>query len=220
VARTTAGPVLTPGVRLHHHWSGHRSVVVVGRCRIWRSQCRHKFSHQVEDDNNLEVVDVLLIRFNSWGIVGDSPEGPLKQPGESCLKPEKTETKHLSPKAHARHGPHRGGPHGPPEWPSQGLPRVGSASLEGSRLPRAGPASLEGSSPPRSRPPHEHARSRTRVRAFNALTRRCSTIMRLGITPRRCYTNSLGGTHPRHCGGLCDMASVSSVALRRLLPYG
>jgi hypothetical protein len=44
--------------------------------------------------------------------------------------------------------------------------------------------------------------------------------MRLGIMPRRCCANSLGGTHPRHCGGLCDMASVSSVTLRRLLPYG
>jgi hypothetical protein len=44
--------------------------------------------------------------------------------------------------------------------------------------------------------------------------------MRLGITPRRCSANSLGGIHPRHCGGLCDMASVSYVALRRLLPYG
>jgi hypothetical protein len=61
--------------------------------------------------------------------------------------------------------------------------------------------------------------SRTRVRAFNALTRQSSAIMRLGIMPRRCYANSLGGTHPRHCGGLCDMASVSSVALCRLLPY-
>jgi hypothetical protein len=37
--------------------------------------------------------------------------------------------------------------------------------------------------------------------------------MRLGITPRRCSANSLGGTHSRHCGGLCDMASISSVAL-------
>jgi hypothetical protein len=44
--------------------------------------------------------------------------------------------------------------------------------------------------------------------------------MRLGITPRRCYANSLGGTHPRHCGELCDVAGVSSVALRRLLQYG
>jgi hypothetical protein len=66
VARTTTELVLTPGVRLHHHWSGHRSVVVVGRCRIWRSQCRHEFLPQVEDDNILEVVDILLIRVNSW----------------------------------------------------------------------------------------------------------------------------------------------------------
>jgi hypothetical protein len=44
--------------------------------------------------------------------------------------------------------------------------------------------------------------------------------MRLGITPRRCSANSLGGTHPRHYGGLCDMASVSSVTLCRTLPYG
>jgi hypothetical protein len=65
-----------------------------------------------------------------------------------------------------------------------------------------------------------HACSRTRVRAFNALTRQSNAIMRLGITPQRCYTNSLGGTHPRHCGGLCDMDSVSSVALRRPLLYG
>jgi hypothetical protein len=40
MARTAAVLVLTAGVRLHHHWSGHRSVVAVGRCRIWRSQCR------------------------------------------------------------------------------------------------------------------------------------------------------------------------------------
>jgi hypothetical protein len=65
-----------------------------------------------------------------------------------------------------------------------------------------------------------HARSCTRVRAFNALTRRGGAIMRLGIMPRPCCANSLGGTHPRHCGGLCGMASVSSVALRRLLLYG
>jgi hypothetical protein len=84
-------------------------------------------------------------------------------------------------------------PHGPPEWPSQGLPGAGSASLEGSRHPRAGSASLEGSSPPRLRPPHEHARPRTRVRAFNALTQQSRAIMRLGITPRRCFANSLGG---------------------------
>jgi hypothetical protein len=100
------------------------------------------------------------------------------------------------------------------------LPRAGSASLEGSRLPRAGSASLEGSSPPRSRPPHEHTCSRTRVRAFNALTKQSRAIMHLGITPRQCSANSLGGTHPLHCGGLCDMASVSFVALCRPLPYG
>jgi hypothetical protein len=81
-------------------------------------------------------------------------------------------------------------------------------------------ASLESSSPPRSRPPHKHICSRTLVRAFNALTRQSRAIMRLGITPRRCSANSLGGTHPRRCGGLCDMASVSSVALCRPLPYG
>jgi hypothetical protein len=57
--------VLTTGVRLHHHWSGHRSVVAVGRCRIWRSQCPREFLPQVEDDNILEVVDVLLTRVNS-----------------------------------------------------------------------------------------------------------------------------------------------------------
>jgi hypothetical protein len=64
------------------------------------------------------------------------------------------------------------------------------------------------------------ARSRTRVRAFNALIRRGGAIMRLGITPRSCCTNSLGGTHPRYCGGLCDVAGVSPVTPRRLLPYG
>jgi hypothetical protein len=67
VAQTTAVLVLTAGVCLHHHWSGHRSVVAVGRCRFWRSQCRCEFLPQVEDDNILEVVDVLLIRVNSWG---------------------------------------------------------------------------------------------------------------------------------------------------------
>jgi hypothetical protein len=160
----------------------------------------------------------------SGATVGDSPEGPLKQPGESCLKPAKKpkrNTSHLS--AHTRHGPHHGGPHDPPEWPSQGLhragsaslegsrlPRAGSASLEGSRLPRAGSASLEGSSPPRSRPPHEHTRSCTRVRAFNARTQQSRAIMRLGITPRRCSANSLGGNPSlplwgtvRH--GLCQL---------------
>jgi hypothetical protein len=67
VARTTVVLVLTVGVRLHHHWFGHRSVVVVGRCQIWRSQYRHEFFPQVEDDNILEVADVLSIRVNSWG---------------------------------------------------------------------------------------------------------------------------------------------------------
>jgi hypothetical protein len=100
------------------------------------------------------------------------------------------------------------------------LPRAGSASLEGSPPPRAGSASLEGSPPPRSRLPHAHACSRTRVRAFNALARQGGAIMRLGIMPRPCCTNSLGGTHPHHCGGLCDMAGVSLVTPRRLLPYG
>jgi hypothetical protein len=31
--------------------------------------------------------------------VGDSLEGPLKQPGESCLKPKKTKAKHISLKS-------------------------------------------------------------------------------------------------------------------------
>jgi hypothetical protein len=77
--------------------------------------------------------------------------------------------------------------------------------------------------PPRSRVRLRLARdslTRTRVRTFNALARLGGAIMRLEIMPRRCCANSLGGTHPHHCGGLCDMASVSSVALRRLLPYG
>jgi hypothetical protein len=139
--------------------------------------------------------------------VSGTVEGPLKTTRrillKTCKKPKRN-TSHLS--AHTRHGPHHGGPHGPPKWPSQGLPRAGSASLEGSRLPRAGSTSLEGSrlpragsaplegsSPPRSRPPHEHTRSRTRVRAFNALTQQSRAIMLLGITPRRCSAHSLGG---------------------------
>jgi hypothetical protein len=147
---------------------------------------------------------------------------------------QKIKTKHTSYlNAHTGHGPRCGGPRGPPEWPSQRLPRAGSTSLEGSRLPRAGSASLEGqhlpragsaslegSPPPRSRLPHKRACSRMRVRAFNVLTQQSRAIMRLGITPRRCSANSLGGTHPRHYGGLCDMASVSSVTLCRPLPYG
>jgi hypothetical protein len=66
---------------------------------------------------------------------------------KTCKKPKRN-TSHLS--AHRGHGPRCGGPHGPPEWPSQRLPRAGSASLEGSRLPRAGSASLEGSRLPRA----------------------------------------------------------------------
>jgi hypothetical protein len=157
-----------------------------------------------------------------------------KKPGESCLKPTKTRTKHISYlNAHAGHGPRHGGPRGPPEWPSRRPPRAGSASLEGSRPPRAssaslegsrppraGSASLEGSPPPRSRLPHTRACSHTRVRTFNALTQQSRAIMHLGITPRRCSANSLGETHPRHYGGLCGMASVSPVALCCPLSYG
>jgi hypothetical protein len=43
--------------------------------------------------------------------------------------------------------------------------------------------------------------------------------MRLEITPDAVLPTPLEGTHPRHCGGLCDMASVSSMTLRRLLLY-
>jgi hypothetical protein len=68
--------------------------------------------------------------------------------------------------------------------------------------------------------PRKHARFRTRVRAFNALARQGGAIMRLGIMPRPCCANSLGRTHPRYCGGLCGVAGVSPVTLRRLLPYG
>jgi hypothetical protein len=61
VARTTAVLVLTAGVRLHHHWSSHRSVVAVGRCRIWRRQCRREFlphvvqilQHRMVNDYNI-----------------------------------------------------------------------------------------------------------------------------------------------------------------------
>jgi hypothetical protein len=73
------------------------------------------------------------------GHVGDSPEGPLKQPGKSCSKPAKKPKRNISHlSAHTGHGPHCGGPRGPPEWPTQRPPRAGSASLEGSLLPRAG----------------------------------------------------------------------------------
>jgi hypothetical protein len=129
---------------------------------------------------------------------------------KTCKKP-KQDISHLN--THPRNGPHRGGPHGPSEWPSRGLsragsasleglrlPRAGSAPLEGPRLPRAGSAPLEGSSPPRSRPRHEHVRSRTRVRAFNVLTRWGGAIIRLGIMPRPCCTNSLGEPIPATVG--------------------
>jgi hypothetical protein len=64
------------------------------------------------------------------------------KPGESCLKSEK-KTKHTSNlSTHTRHGPRRGGLHGPPEWPNKAPPRARSASLEGSRpLERVPPRS-------------------------------------------------------------------------------
>jgi hypothetical protein len=77
------------------------------------------------------------------------PPGSPENPGESCLKPAKNKTKHTSNlNMHARHGPRRGGPHGPPERPNKAPPRTRSASLEGSRPPRAGSASLEAHAPP------------------------------------------------------------------------
>jgi hypothetical protein len=77
-------------------------------------------------------------------VSGTAPR--VKKTGEFCLEPEKTKTKHTSYlNTRTGHGPRRGGPRRPPEWPSQRPPRAGSASLEGSRLPRAGSASLEGS---------------------------------------------------------------------------
>jgi hypothetical protein len=172
------------------------------------------------------------------GYCRGQPKGSPKKPGESYLKPAKNKTKHTSYlNTHTRHGPRCGGPRGPPEWPSQRPPRAGSASLEGShplervpprsrvRAPSSGLRLARGSPPPssgfppRSRLPHKRSCSRTRVRAFNALTQQSRAITRLGITPRRCSANSLGETHPRHCGGLCNMASVSSVTLCRPLPY-
>jgi hypothetical protein len=173
------------------------------------------------------------------GLVGDSPEGPLRKPGGILLKTykkHKTQT-HLEPNAKRIHTAQP-----TPRWPprptraaQQGTPSSRSASLEGSRPPRAGPpcsrahASLERTppcsrvptfleqGPPRSRSPHERTYSRTRVRAFNALTRQSRTTTCLEITPRLCSANSLEGAHPRHCGGLCDEAGVSSVTLSRPL---
>jgi hypothetical protein len=55
--------------------------------------------------------------------VGDSHEGPLKNRGESCLKPAKNakrkHTSNLTQNIHTQHSPRRGGPHGPPERPSK-----------------------------------------------------------------------------------------------------
>jgi hypothetical protein len=104
-------------------------------------------------------------------------------------------------------------------------PSSGFRLARGLAPPRADSTSLEGSHPlerasPRSRLPRTRTCSRTRVRAFNALTQQSCAITHLGITPRRCSANSLEETHPRHCGGLCNMASVSSVTLCRPLPYG
>jgi hypothetical protein len=160
--------------------------------------------------------------------------GSPKTTGEillkTCKKP-KLNASHLS--VHTGHGPHCGGPRGPPEQPTQRPPRAGSASLEGSHLPRAGSASLEGSwlprvgstslegSPPtRSRLPHTHVRSRTRVRTFNALPRGGRRHHAPGAHAPVLLHQLPRGTHPRHCGGLCDAADVSPVTLRRLLPYG
>jgi hypothetical protein len=86
-------------------------------------------------------------------IVGDSPEGPLKQLGKPCLKTckkPKLNASHLS--AHTGQGPRCGGPRGPPKRPTQRSPRAGSASLEGASLPRVGSVSLEAPSRARSFP--------------------------------------------------------------------
>jgi hypothetical protein len=102
-----------------------------------------------------------------------SPQTTGGIPLKTCKKP-KPNASFLS--AHMGHGPRRGGPRGPPRWPTQRSPRAGSASLEGTHLPRAGSAPLGGTRLPRAGSaslegvPHAHVRSRTRVRAFNALT--------------------------------------------------
>jgi hypothetical protein len=38
-----------------------------------------------------EAREVLEYDYKQLAYVGDSPEGPLKQPGESCLKPAKNQ---------------------------------------------------------------------------------------------------------------------------------
>jgi hypothetical protein len=85
------------------------------------------------------------------GACRGQPRGSPKTTGgillKTCKKP-KQDTSHLS--THPRDGPHRGGPRGPSEWPSRGLPRAGSALLEGPHLPRAGSASLGASRQPSS----------------------------------------------------------------------
>ena len=59
--------VLTTGVRLDDHRSDHGFVVFV-RWWIWTSQCMYELLLEVVDDNVIEIVDVLLIRINSWEI--------------------------------------------------------------------------------------------------------------------------------------------------------
>jgi hypothetical protein len=168
-------------------------------------------------------------RSTTSAAVGDSHEGPLKNWGESCLKPAKnTERKHtsnLTQNICTRHSPHRGGPRGPPERPNkapleQGPPRSRAHAPLERGPPRSRVSTYLERAPPLSRFPHEHTCSCTRVRAFNARTRQSRAITRLGITPRRCSANSLERAHPRHCGELCDEAGLSSVTLCRPLLYG
>jgi hypothetical protein len=103
----------------------------------------------------------------SGATVGDSHEGPLKNRGESCLKPAKNtkrktnlgpNAKHTHNTIHAVVAPaaHRSGPaKRPPRARSASLegsnpPRMRSTSLEGSHRLRAGSASLEGLRFPRA----------------------------------------------------------------------
>jgi hypothetical protein len=166
--------------------------------------------------------------------VGDSPEGPLKQPGESCLKPAKNQNKAFLTEARTQGttltvvapAAHQSGPvegsleQAPPRSRVHDLPRANSASLEGSRPPRAGSASLEGLPSPRSRLLHAHVRSRSRIRTFNALTTAGRCHHAPGTHAPALLHQLPRGTHPRYCGGLCDTAGVSPVTLRRLLLYG